>query len=141
MPAEWHHPNHVKAYYDAITSKLEDTCWNPPRPDSTKKLTYFNNVSEHTRAKEYDLYFAYTKKYPLWDQRKNKENRLFVPDVRENIFQQEINKPFPVVTSMTYGRPCRPAYDASDPLYRRVNAMGNFMRRRGVMRVKERMAT
>lgn len=56
--------------------------------DLTKELTYFNNPVSHTRIKEYDLFFAYTKVFPLYDQRKTRDNRQYLPDIRENIFQQ-----------------------------------------------------
>ncbi|CAG9854352.1 unnamed protein product [Phyllotreta striolata] len=139
MAAQWHHPNLVKMFGDEITDYLENTCWNPPKPpELEKKITYFNNTSTHHRTREYDLYFAFTKVFPLWDQRKNRCNRMFIPDVRENIFEQEKHKQFPVVTSMIYGRPCRVPYDTSEPAFRRANVMADFRRRTGVMMVKER---
>lgn len=52
------------------------------------EITFFNNNFVYERLPEYDLYFAYTKTWPLWDERKTKDNRRFLPDIRENIFEQ-----------------------------------------------------
>lgn len=55
-------------------------------------MTYFNNVSKFHNVQEYDLYFAYTKTFPLWDERKGRDNRCYLPDIRENIFHQVSNR-------------------------------------------------
>lgn len=56
--------------------------------DLFPEISYFNNPVTFKPMEEYDLFFAYTKTFPLYDDRKNRENRLYLPDVHERIFQQ-----------------------------------------------------
>lgn len=56
--------------------------------DLTKDINYFNNPKTFRRETEYDLFFSYTRMFPLWDQRKNRDNRRYPPDIHEHIFQQ-----------------------------------------------------
>lgn len=56
--------------------------------DLSRDIKYFNNTKSYERKTEYDLFFSYTKMFPLWDERKSRENRRYPPDIHENIFQQ-----------------------------------------------------
>ncbi|KAK4884588.1 hypothetical protein RN001_000859 [Aquatica leii] len=113
-----------------------------PSVDLTKRktMTYFDNPTSETTQQEYDLFFAYTKPYPLYDQRKNRDNRGNVKDIRENIFRQEKRKPIAALTSMTYGRPIRfnSQYDFPILQYFRQAEIATLYRRHGVMPVIER---
>lgn len=71
----------IKNYTNAY--KLQDETI-----ELTPELTYFNNPVTHMGKTEYDLFFAYTKTFPLYDQRKIRDNRQYLPDIHENIFQQ-----------------------------------------------------
>ncbi|XP_023018108.2 uncharacterized protein [Leptinotarsa decemlineata] len=130
--ATWYTPIAVLKNKQEGWQKIEDTCWKAPPVDLTKEINYFNNDFQHHSLPEYDLYFAFTKTLPLWDERKGRDNRSYLPDIHDNIFEQEKLKPIPALTSMNYGRPCRVPYDVSDITYRRQNATSDFKRRRGV---------
>ncbi|KAK9892071.1 hypothetical protein WA026_018269 [Henosepilachna vigintioctopunctata] len=119
-----------------LYKKFVELCQPPPVP-LEPRMTYFNNKPTHKWKAEYDHFFAYTKIFPLWDRRKAKCNGVYLPDIHENIFQQEKDKPVPVLTSMEYGRPCRPFYDIRENYCRR-HATNDFYRPRGVMRVIEK---
>lgn len=56
--------------------------------DLDPEISYFNNKQKHSQMLQYDLYFAYTNPLPLWDQKKSKDNTRYLPNVRENIFNQ-----------------------------------------------------
>ncbi|KAH0814284.1 hypothetical protein GEV33_008508 [Tenebrio molitor] len=109
-----------------------------PKLDTSKPITFFNNPLKWQWSAEYDRFFAYTKIFPLWDQRKPKDNCQYLPDIRENIYEQEKDKPVPVLTSYNYGLPCRRLLDQPETGYRRIQATGDFKRRRGVMKVIEK---
>ncbi|KAJ8963415.1 hypothetical protein NQ318_018895 [Aromia moschata] len=122
--------------------KIDDKGWKPQELDAKEEINFFNTPqTSKKRMCEYDLFFSYAKAFPLWDQRKNRENRQFLRDIHENIFREEENKPIPVLTSLNYGRPCRVQYDEVETKYRRQTAISDFMRRQGgVIRVKEKRA-
>ncbi|CAH1164409.1 unnamed protein product [Phaedon cochleariae] len=136
--ATWFTPIAVLKNRQEAWKKIDDNGWKAAPVDLDKEITFFNNNSQHRSLPEYDLYFAYTKTLPLWDERKNRDNRRFLPDIHENIFQQEKDKPVPALSSMNYGRPCRTTYDKPEGTFRRQNATSDFKRRRGVACVKER---
>nr|CAI5825487.1 unnamed protein product [Callosobruchus analis] len=138
--ATWYTPIASIKNKEEAWQRIDRKGWVAPKMDLEPEISYFNNNFKYERLPEYDLYFSYTKVFPLWDERKSKDNRRYLPDIWENIYEQEKDKPVPAITSMTYGRPCRPPYDYVDATYRKVNARTDFYRRRGVMRVKERQA-
>ncbi|XP_044746256.1 uncharacterized protein LOC123307856 [Coccinella septempunctata] len=117
--------------------KIERGSWQHKPIPLEPQMTFFNNKPTYKWSSEYDHFFAYTKIFPLWDRRKAKCNGVYLPDIHENTFQQEKEKPVPVLTSMVYGRPCRPFYDLQEN-YRRQHATSDFYRPRGVMRVIEK---
>ncbi|KAG5871405.1 hypothetical protein JTB14_004957 [Gonioctena quinquepunctata] len=129
---QWFTPIAVQKNKNQIYQKLEDTCWKAQPLNLTKEINYFNNDSQHTSLPQYDIYFSYTHTLPLWDIRKIRDNRSYLPDIRENIFEQEKHKPVPALSSMIYGRPCRVPYDISESTHRRKNATSDFKRRRGI---------
>lgn len=53
-----------------------------------EQMTYFNNPRKFVKQQQYDLYFAFSRPYPIFDQRKLAENRKFPQDIRNNIFEQ-----------------------------------------------------
>lgn len=60
----------------------------PPVLNLDKELNFFDNETVHPSLSEYDLFFSNTRICPLWDKRKLRENRQYLPDLRERIFQQ-----------------------------------------------------
>ncbi|KAJ8949525.1 hypothetical protein NQ314_008224 [Rhamnusium bicolor] len=138
--ATWYTPYIALRQKEIAWQKLDNGGWVAPKVDLSERITYFNNVAKYKRSSEYDLFFSYQKTFPLWDKRKIRDNRPYLPDIHEHIFQEEKDKPVPVLTSMNYGRPCRVQYDETETKFRRQNATADFRRKRGVIRVKERMA-
>ncbi|XP_028133837.1 uncharacterized protein LOC114329022 [Diabrotica virgifera virgifera] len=136
--AEWFTPVAHQKNYQYFWGKLEDSVPKAVPLDLEPTLSYFNNETTHEYIQEYDLHFNYTKTFPLWDKRKNKDNANYLPDIRENIFEQEKDKPVPVLTSMTYGKLYNVEYDKPEVIYRRQHAIQDFQRRRGVLFPKER---
>lgn len=106
---EWHTPISVLKHKQTIWEKLEK-CERVRILDMTTyirvvychsyfllqdknielapEISYFNNPVTFKPLEEYDLFFAYTKTFPLYDDRKSRENRLYLPDIYEGIFQQ-----------------------------------------------------
>ncbi|KAJ8980454.1 hypothetical protein NQ317_007650, partial [Molorchus minor] len=112
--------------------KIDDKGWKAPELDTKEEMNFFNSSRSSKKRKcEYDLFFSYARVLPLWDQRKNRENRQFLRDIHENVFREEENKSIPVLTSLVYGRPCRVQYDEVETKYRRQTATKDFMRRQG----------
>ncbi|KAF5280460.1 hypothetical protein FQR65_LT03269 [Abscondita terminalis] len=105
--------------------------------DLTEKETipYFNNKSDHVAQQQYDLFFSFTKSFPLYDQRKSRDNRGYPNDIYKNIFKQERNKAIPPTSSMMYGRPIRLKNHSDYPMpenYKQAQ-IETFYRRHGVM--------
>ncbi|KAJ8926112.1 hypothetical protein NQ315_009969 [Exocentrus adspersus] len=140
MPATWLNPNALLTGNLQVWTKIDDKGWKPPKLDLDKELNYFDNETQYQTLSEYDLFFSNTKVFPLWDERKPRENRQYLPDLRERIYEQEKDKPVPALTSMTYGRPCRCFYDDLETKFRRHTATKDFTRKNGVMRMVERKA-
>ncbi|XP_022902187.1 uncharacterized protein [Onthophagus taurus] len=99
--------------------------------DLVNDITYFNKQEKKAEQSAYDLFFAYTKMYPLYDPRKVRENRRYEPDIRENIYRQEAAKAVTAVTSFNYGK--RPPYDIDSGFYHRRNQIAGFYRSRRVI--------
>ncbi|KAF2883437.1 hypothetical protein ILUMI_22747 [Ignelater luminosus] len=135
---QYHTPVSVMKHLRDAWGKLERQPF--PAVDLTlrKEMTYFDNPSSHKQMQEYDHFFAYTKTFPLWDKRKNRDNRLYLPDIHEHIFEQEKRKAVPVLTSLNYGRPCRVQYDFPCKQYNRNAEIASLYRRHGVMPPIER---
>ncbi|CAH1365117.1 hypothetical protein MTP99_001410 [Tenebrio molitor] len=136
--AQWFTPINAMKNKEEVWARLERSGWSSPKLDTSKPITFFNNPLKWQWSAEYDRFFAYTKIFPLWDQRKPKDNCQYLPDIRENIYEQEKDKPVPVLTSYNYGLPCRRLLDQPETGYRRIQATGDFKRRRGVMKVIEK---
>ncbi|XP_044265957.1 uncharacterized protein LOC123012177 [Tribolium madens] len=137
--AQWHTPINVIKNKQEVWTVLENTGWKPEKIDTAKTITFFDNpMKRQHRSAEYDLFFAYTKVFPLWDPRKPKDNCQYLRDIRENIYQQEKAKPVPVLTSLNYGLTARRLLDQPETCFKRIHATSDFKRRRGVMKVEER---
>ncbi|XP_063905687.1 uncharacterized protein LOC135124506 [Zophobas morio] len=137
--AQWFTPTAAMKNKAEVWTKLENSGWKPPKHDTSKPMTYFNNTTKvHERTPEYDLFFAYTKVFPLWDQKKLKDNCQNKRDIWENINEQEKNKPIPILSSFNYGLAARAHLEYFDPAFRRIHATGDFQRRHGVQPVEEK---
>lgn len=71
--------------YEYVSFRLQK-----PKVDLTNmnEISYFNSHRKVVHVPEYDLFFAYTKTFPLFDKRKERCNTQYFPDTRENIFRQ-----------------------------------------------------
>ncbi|KAI4467422.1 hypothetical protein MML48_2g00006256 [Holotrichia oblita] len=98
--------------------------------DLEKDISYFRNERAKGHTAAFDLFFSYTKTFPLFDPRKCRDDRKYLPDTWENIYEQEEGKPVPALTSMLYGR--RPLYDSPPGKHNRRAHIQNFYRKRQV---------
>ncbi|KAH1007532.1 uncharacterized protein LOC109540480 [Dendroctonus ponderosae] len=137
MPkATWLTPTASLKNREEVWSRIENNGWKTIEMSLDPQITYFNNHQKHSRMLEYDHYFAFTKTFPIWDPKKPKDNTRYLPNIRENIFQQEKNKPVPALTSLTYGRPTLSTYDEVETAFKRSCATADFYRKKGVLQVE-----
>ncbi|XP_057669146.1 uncharacterized protein LOC130901643 [Diorhabda carinulata] len=139
MPgAEWFTPIASQKIKEHFWQKLEDSSPKAAPVGLEKTITYFNNNKKDEHFQQYDRFFASSRMFPLWDPRKTKENERYLPDIRENIYYEEKDKPVPVLSSMIYGSRIKSAYDRTGAEYRRINIMKDVKSRSGVFIKEER---
>ncbi|XP_050305571.1 uncharacterized protein LOC126742809 [Anthonomus grandis grandis] len=139
MPkATWYTPIARLKNREEVWSRIENKGWKTIPMDLELEINYFNNRQQHSRLLEYDHYFAFTKTFPLWDPKKAKDNRRFLPTIRENIFQQEKDKPVPALTSLNYGRTTLTFYDEVETAFKRSCPTCDFYRKRGVLEIDDK---
>ncbi|CAH1954689.1 unnamed protein product [Acanthoscelides obtectus] len=86
--ATWYTPIASMKNKEEVWQSIDKKGWVAPKMDLVPEISYFNNNFKYDRLPEYDLYFSYTKVLPLWDERKSKDNRRYLPDIWENIHEQ-----------------------------------------------------
>ncbi|XP_019874762.1 uncharacterized protein LOC109602766 [Aethina tumida] len=128
---EWRTPNIEHNFQKEVNLKFDTTGWKPDKVDLDPVISYYRNNLFYPDQTQYDLFFAFTKPFPIWDNKKPRCNRPYMPVVRENIFQQEWKKAVPVLTSHLYGK--RPPIDWEDTSHRRANMTADMYRRFGIM--------
>lgn len=69
-------------------AKYEKCKWVPVKHSKEFDATYFNNPRTFAEKNQYDLYFVISRMLPLYDQRKSRENKACIADIRENIYKQ-----------------------------------------------------
>ncbi|XP_030764055.1 uncharacterized protein LOC115888452 isoform X2 [Sitophilus oryzae] len=92
--ATWYTPIARIKNREEVWSRIESRGWKGEKMDLIPEISYFSNPRKSTTMQEYDLYFAYTKMFPLWDPRKPKDNSEYLPVIRENIFAQATRSNF-----------------------------------------------
>ncbi|XP_060529499.1 uncharacterized protein LOC132703940 isoform X2 [Cylas formicarius] len=88
--AQWYTPVARLKNREQVWEIIERKGWKSEKVNTEKEISYFDAAPRYTHLLEYDRYFAFTKAFPLWDPRKPKDNRKYLPTVRENIFEQTI---------------------------------------------------
>ncbi|GJQ78447.1 hypothetical protein Trydic_g11566 [Trypoxylus dichotomus] len=127
--AEWQTPVAYMKNRQEIFAKLDKTDIIRPL-DLEKEISYFNNERAKGHTAAFDLFFAYTKTFPLFDSRKFRDDRKYLPDIWKNIHEQEEGKAVPALTSMQYGR--RPIYDPPTGHHHRQSHSSSIYRKRQV---------
>ncbi|KAK9727542.1 hypothetical protein QE152_g19136 [Popillia japonica] len=84
---QWQTPVAYMRNMEAMFTKLEKTDILKPL-DLENEISYFKNERAKGHTAAFDLFFAYTKTFPLFDHRKCRDDRKYLPDVWANIYEQ-----------------------------------------------------
>lgn len=108
---QWYPPHIVSLQNDEHVKIFERFTCETPKASSEEEITYFGSKLKRKP-------FQMTNEVSLaWDPKKKKDNSTDCISVRNNIFNQEKDKPVPAVSSFQYGRLKR--YDMPSGEFRR----------------------
>ncbi|XP_047118391.1 uncharacterized protein LOC124798905 [Schistocerca piceifrons] len=109
----------------------------PLPPDLPERISYFNNYKPPDeailrRGGSSTFYDSVRKPKPGWDPKTPRCDRSNQQLARDEIWREEEHKPVPTISSLEYGRPCRPLLDERCSRYGRVEECKTFRSRRGI---------